>query len=184
MLPTPVMIAPAIVILSLGLRQPSLMPLARRNHALAINETNRALESPQLATADSTLASVLLLALFEAVAFQRSTYPTSWNVHIDGAVELIKLRGRRQWASARDAQHRRGDRRREISWKVELEVGPRLSLARRDPNMTMRRPICDWIRIEGGVLLQIGNTHALTVIRIEPESHKQTGLSGCKTNNR
>ncbi len=32
----------------------------------------------------------VLLALFEAVAFERSNSPSSWTVHMDGAVELVK----------------------------------------------------------------------------------------------
>ncbi|EED14729.1 conserved hypothetical protein [Talaromyces stipitatus ATCC 10500] len=100
MLPMSAMLAPALAMLSHEVNQPSLMSFARMRYAAAIKETNIALMSAQLAITDATLASVLLLALFEAIAFQRSTSAKSWMVHVYGAVELIKLRGPRQFESA------------------------------------------------------------------------------------
>ncbi|KAL2127063.1 hypothetical protein VTI74DRAFT_11391 [Chaetomium olivicolor] len=92
-------LAPALATLSRELMQPSLMTLARKHYSVAIQFTNNALASPQLAVKDATLASVLLLALFEAFAFQGRHSPTSWTVHMDGAAQLLKMRGRDQFNS-------------------------------------------------------------------------------------
>lgn len=93
-------LAPALAMLSHEFKQPSLMRLARKNYTTALKELNLALTSSKLVTKDATLASVLLLALFEAVAFQRSNSPSSWTVHVDGAAELLKIRGPCQFKSA------------------------------------------------------------------------------------
>jgi hypothetical protein len=92
-------LAPALATLSRELVQPSLMALARKHYLVAIQQTNNALESPQLAVKDATLASVLLLALFEAFAFQGRRSPTSWTMHMDGAAQLLKMRGPSQFNS-------------------------------------------------------------------------------------
>lgn len=89
--------APALAVLSRELGQPSLMALARRHYSAAIQQTNLALASPQLAVKDATIASVLLLALFEALTFQGRRSPTNWTMHMNGATELLKLRGPRQF---------------------------------------------------------------------------------------
>lgn len=94
------MLAPALAILSHECKQPSLMRLAREHYTTALKEINLALASPELVTNDATLASVLLLALFEAVAFQRSRSLHGWTVHVDGAAELLKIRGPGQFESA------------------------------------------------------------------------------------
>ncbi|KIW17906.1 hypothetical protein PV08_05101 [Exophiala spinifera] len=96
----PALLAPALAILSFEFKQPSLMKLARKNYATALKEVNLALASPTHVANDSTLASVLLLALFEAVAFQRSDSLNSWTVHVNGAAELLKVRGPSQFESA------------------------------------------------------------------------------------
>lgn len=85
--------APALAALSRELVQPSLMALARRHYSTAIQQTSLALASPQLAVKDATLASVLLLALFEALTFQGRRSPTNWTMHMNGATELLQLRG-------------------------------------------------------------------------------------------
>lgn len=98
-LPTSAILAPALATLARELLQPSLMDLARKHYSAAIRDTNGALASPHLAVKDATLASVLLLAFFEAVTFHGRDSPTSWTVHIEGATELLKLRGLRQFDS-------------------------------------------------------------------------------------
>ncbi|CVL13871.1 uncharacterized protein FPRN_15234 [Fusarium proliferatum] len=100
LLSSPVMLAPALAMLSYELMEPSLMTLARKNYLTAIQNINAALSLPQQATNDSTLASVLLLALFEAIAFHPHDSLKNWTSHVDGAVQLIKLRGPRQFESA------------------------------------------------------------------------------------
>ncbi|KAF5675317.1 C6 zinc finger domain-containing protein [Fusarium denticulatum] len=94
------MLAPALAMLSYELMEPSLMTLARKNYLAAIQNINSALLLPQQAANDSTLASVLLLALLEAVAFHRCDSLNSWTSHVDGAVQLVKLGGLRQFESA------------------------------------------------------------------------------------
>ncbi|KAG7289897.1 hypothetical protein NEMBOFW57_006274 [Staphylotrichum longicolle] len=91
--------APALAVLSRELGQPSLMALARKHYLVAIQKTNLALASPQLAVKDATLASVLLLALFEALTFQGRRSPTNWTMHMKGATELLKLRGPAQFGT-------------------------------------------------------------------------------------
>ena len=93
------LLAPALAALSRDLVQPSLMGLARKHYAVAIQQTNRALASPHLAVQDATLASVLLLALFEALAFRGRRSPTNWTMHMNGATELLKMRGPGQFNS-------------------------------------------------------------------------------------
>ena len=94
-----VLLAPALAALSRDLVQPSLMGLARKHYSVAIQQTNRALASPHLAVKDATLASVLLLALFEALAFRGRRSPTNWTMHMNGATELLKMRGSAQFNS-------------------------------------------------------------------------------------
>ncbi|RBR00868.1 hypothetical protein FVER53590_10973 [Fusarium verticillioides] len=100
LLKSPAMLAPALAMLSYELMEPSLMTLARKNYLAAIQNINAALSLPQQAANDSTLASVLLLALFEAIAFHRRDSLNNWTSHVDGAVQLVKLRGPRQFDSA------------------------------------------------------------------------------------
>ncbi len=92
--------APALAAMARELVQPSLMALARRHYAVAIQQTNLALASPQIAVKDATLASVLLLALFEALSFKGRRSPTNWIMHMKGATELLKLRGPGQFQTA------------------------------------------------------------------------------------
>ncbi len=94
-----VLLAPALAALSRDLVQPSLMGLARKHYSVAIQQTNLALASPHLAVTDATLASVLLLALFEALAFRGRRSPTNWIMHMNGATELLKMRGPAQFNS-------------------------------------------------------------------------------------
>ncbi|KAF2824622.1 hypothetical protein CC86DRAFT_45169 [Ophiobolus disseminans] len=76
--------------------QLDLLPLARRSYVYALLETNAALANPLAAAEDATLVSVLLLGLFEAIAWSGSRTPDSWATHSRGALALIKLRGPQQ----------------------------------------------------------------------------------------
>ncbi|KAI7977844.1 hypothetical protein EIK77_009384 [Talaromyces pinophilus] len=75
------------------------MHIARKYYLAAITETSLGLTSIQHAVKDSTLMSINLLTLFEARAFQGRSSPTDWTIHIEGAVELIRLRGNDQFKS-------------------------------------------------------------------------------------
>ncbi|RAO64314.1 uncharacterized protein BHQ10_000326 [Talaromyces amestolkiae] len=92
-------LAPAIAIFSHEQKRPSLMYIARRYYLTAIADTGLRLTSIQHAVRDSTLMSINLLTLFEARAFQGRSPPTDWTTHIEGAVELIRLRGNDQFKS-------------------------------------------------------------------------------------
>ena len=61
----------------------------------ALSMTFHALKDPELSKTDATLASVLLLGLFENIT-AKQIGTLAWGSHIDGAVQLVKQRGRKQ----------------------------------------------------------------------------------------
>lgn len=71
-------------------------PLAYNVYNAAIQTLNIALSSHTTAKLDSTLMSVLLLALFEAVISHGHIKYSSWATHTRGAVALLNLRGAQQ----------------------------------------------------------------------------------------
>jgi Fungal specific transcription factor domain len=72
---------------------------AREKYALALRHISEALQSRDLAVNDTILVSVLLLDLFEKLTrTYRST--KSWTQHMNGAIELAKLRGNAQFLTA------------------------------------------------------------------------------------
>jgi hypothetical protein len=88
--------AASIATLARNSGRPDLMRSARCEYIQAILKTNAALADSATATEDSTLVAVLLLSLFEAVAWSGNRTPDSWTTHTRGALALIKLRGRQQ----------------------------------------------------------------------------------------
>ncbi|OHX00333.1 C6 zinc finger domain-containing protein [Colletotrichum incanum] len=74
-----------------------MMKQARIHYADALSQTNQALSSPNRAVEDGTLAAVLLLGLFEAIVYSGQQSLDSWNQHTLGTVELLRLRGTRQF---------------------------------------------------------------------------------------
>jgi hypothetical protein len=91
--------AASMAYLSRELRQADMMKTARRLYARALMTTNRALADPYAAATDSTLISVLLLSLFEALVWTHTRTPESWTTHTQGALEIVKLRGMHQFDS-------------------------------------------------------------------------------------
>lgn len=89
----------ALASLAMQLRDSQLMQLARKQYSDALALTNAALRRPKDAVQDSTLISVLLLGLFESLAFEGRQSPESWTVHTQGAATLIRLRGKSQFES-------------------------------------------------------------------------------------
>lgn len=61
----------------------------------ALSATFSALRDPEVAKQDATLASVLLLGLFENIT-AKHVGMLAWGSHIEGAVQLVKARGRKQ----------------------------------------------------------------------------------------
>ena len=87
----------AMASLAIELREPRLMNAARSQYAHALASTNAALRHPEDAVKDSTLISVLLLGLFEILAFEGRQSPDNWTAHTQGAAALIQLRGKSQF---------------------------------------------------------------------------------------
>lgn len=63
----------------------------------AVRDINSALSTSNLATDDATLGSVILLGLYEALTFDGSKSPTNWANHIEGALQLVGMRGDAQF---------------------------------------------------------------------------------------
>lgn len=82
-----------------GVNSKGLLPYAAQKYEKALKRTNEALRDPVLAKQDSTLASVLLLGLFEQITSCRSNL-MGWGSHVDGAVALIRMRGKKQLRTA------------------------------------------------------------------------------------
>lgn len=78
----------------------STMRKAQEEYTVAIRNTNVALMSPTEAVKDQTLASILLLSLFETLVHEgRQTSPTNWTAHIEGAAALLFMRRDSQFLS-------------------------------------------------------------------------------------
>ncbi|CAM1504842.1 Fc.00g024330.m01.CDS01 [Cosmosporella sp. VM-42] len=89
---------------ALRVRDPAYLKTAWSNYAVALLETNALLASPKDAVLDSSLAAVLLLGLFEATVFRGQQSPESWTAHTLGAVQLLRLRGSKQFRSKVSSQ--------------------------------------------------------------------------------
>ncbi|RDW67958.1 hypothetical protein BP6252_09354 [Coleophoma cylindrospora] len=83
----------AVALASFGNRSFSkaVLPRASQEYAKALRQVNAALRDPELVKLDHTLASVLLLGLFETIC--SSKVHMGWNDHMNGAVALVKMRG-------------------------------------------------------------------------------------------
>ncbi|KAI0157075.1 hypothetical protein GGR52DRAFT_586897 [Hypoxylon sp. FL1284] len=68
---------------------------ALREYTKALNGTNTALRSPNTQLSDSTLAAVLLLGLFESITAKQIGM-LNWGSHTEGAIQLVKARGKQQ----------------------------------------------------------------------------------------
>ncbi|KAK3989668.1 hypothetical protein QBC44DRAFT_358970 [Cladorrhinum sp. PSN332] len=90
----------ACALASLGTRSPSVgqeTPLhaASLEYMKALRSTQSALRSPELCTSDSVLAAVLLLSMFENITAKQPN-GCAWGSHIQGAVQIVKARGKKQ----------------------------------------------------------------------------------------
>lgn len=68
---------------------------ALNEYTQALKGTNVALRDPEAQKADSTLAAVILLGLFENITAKQLGM-LAWGSHIEGAIQLVKSRGRKQ----------------------------------------------------------------------------------------
>lgn len=68
---------------------------ALNEYTYALTGTNTALRDPEAQKTDSTLAAVLLLGLFENLTAKQLGM-SAWGSHIEGAIQLVKQRGRKQ----------------------------------------------------------------------------------------
>ncbi|EAW07117.1 Zn(II)2Cys6 transcription factor [Aspergillus clavatus NRRL 1] len=75
-------------------RSPRLMLEARTEYGHALRATSAALRDA--CTADSTLAAVALLSMYEIVNCGDSSLIGKWSKHIQGAMKLVRLRGSKQ----------------------------------------------------------------------------------------
>jgi hypothetical protein len=64
----------------------------------ALASTFKALKDPVLTKRDDTLAAILLLGLFENIT-AKTLGMLAWSSHIEGAIQLVKSRGREQLQS-------------------------------------------------------------------------------------
>ncbi|KAI1385234.1 uncharacterized protein F4822DRAFT_432083 [Hypoxylon trugodes] len=71
---------------------------ALHEYTKALNGTNAALRSPEMQLADSTLAAVLLLGLFESITAKQIGM-LNWGSHTEGAIQLVRARGKKQLKS-------------------------------------------------------------------------------------
>ncbi|KAF2802875.1 uncharacterized protein BDZ99DRAFT_427842 [Mytilinidion resinicola] len=76
---------------------PELVHTARAKYSSAIREVNLALASEDTAKKDSTLISVMLLGLFEVIMSPSQQALETLVTHLNGAIELAKLRSREQF---------------------------------------------------------------------------------------
>ncbi|KAJ8064190.1 hypothetical protein OCU04_006540 [Sclerotinia nivalis] len=72
-----------------------LVPLADSQYVIALNQINKDLQDSDKAKQDATLAAVFLLSLYEQLSSHPMSF-TGWLSHINGAVALVKARGRSQ----------------------------------------------------------------------------------------
>ncbi|KAK3314841.1 hypothetical protein B0H66DRAFT_605759 [Apodospora peruviana] len=78
-----------------------LAKLSLKEHTLALARTHAALGDPSTATLDSTLATVLLLSLFESITAAKETRLLAWRTHLEGAINIVRSRGREQLRQTR-----------------------------------------------------------------------------------
>ncbi|KAK5114108.1 hypothetical protein LTR62_002677 [Meristemomyces frigidus] len=71
----------------------SLRDSARRHYATAIMALNKALRDPVRMREDRTLIAVMLLGMYEPLSWESSHALHSWDHHIQGAIQVVQMRG-------------------------------------------------------------------------------------------
>jgi hypothetical protein len=77
---------------------PHVLSRSREQYGRALAALNIALKSPVEAVADTTLMAVILLGMFETINFSTWQRYSSWAAHVRGAMTLLELRGKDQFA--------------------------------------------------------------------------------------
>ncbi|RBA15385.1 hypothetical protein FPRO05_12459 [Fusarium proliferatum] len=72
---------------------PTLINSARKSFSHALRDICAALMDPSEASSDQMLVAVMLLALYETVAYNSDGGLSPWSRHVDGAMALLQLRG-------------------------------------------------------------------------------------------
>lgn len=88
--------AVAIATFAHRIRSPKYAMHARNTYSKALAQTNAAIANTNTAILDKTLAAVLLLGLFESVAFQGDSSLNNWTSHTFGTLQLLRLRNKRK----------------------------------------------------------------------------------------
>ncbi|KAK4664452.1 uncharacterized protein QC763_505650 [Podospora pseudopauciseta] len=84
--------------LTTGKEKETLLRKGAEEYTLALMATNAALRDPVRCKEDGTLAAVLLLGMFENITARQDT-GSAWGSHVEGAVQLVKARGKKQLKS-------------------------------------------------------------------------------------
>ena len=71
------------------------MPQAMALYTKALSQVNLATQNPARQKLDSTLAAILLLGFFETITSKKADV-MAWGAHVEGAVKLVGLRGKKQ----------------------------------------------------------------------------------------
>jgi hypothetical protein len=99
----------------------TLLPSAGEQYSRALQHVNAALRDPVLQKADSTLAAVMLLGLFELITSRRTNI-MAWGSHIDGAVMLVKMRGKKQLRTKIGQSLFAAVRMQMVNWNVSRAI--------------------------------------------------------------
>ena len=70
---------------------------ARIQYITALRLTGAALRTRDLVKKDSTFLAILLLDLYEKITSKEPQYDGAWAAHLNGALTLVKLRGKQQF---------------------------------------------------------------------------------------
>ncbi|KLO97095.1 uncharacterized protein LW93_3068 [Fusarium fujikuroi] len=89
--------APALASLALEHRRVDLLRAARYHYSKALTRTNQDLSDPKVAILDKTLLRVLLLSTFEGLVFEGRGSTRNWELHVQGSLRLLVMRGRQQF---------------------------------------------------------------------------------------
>lgn len=89
--------AAALASLASEFESPDISHMSRNYYLRGIHATNEALASKTRSLQDETLASILVLGLFESLAPAEMSSYANWEAHINGATALLKLRGKAQF---------------------------------------------------------------------------------------